>query len=127
VDPKFVRPGWAIAAPLLKPAMRRGGLGRFADLERGVLFGNSLLWLALEDGTAIAAAVTDLVCTDVDKVCLIAAAGGVRMRGWLHLLERVEAFARDEHCTVVRLMGRKGWARMLPHYQQDHIILDRRL
>lgn len=127
VDPKFIRAGWAIAAPLLRPAMRRGGLGSFAELERGVLYGHALLWLALQDGSAIAAAVTALVVTDADKVCLICACGGIRMHEWLPLIARIEQFARAEGCARVRLMGRKGWARMLPRYTQHRIILDRRL
>jgi hypothetical protein len=129
VDPKFIPQGWALAAPLLAPAMKRGGLGSFAELERGVLYGNSLLWLAIEEGAGavIAAVVTDLVITEADKVCLICACGGVRLRSWLHLLALIEGFARREGCTAVRLAGRKGWARVLPHYSQNHVILERKL
>lgn len=128
VDPKFIRAGWAIAAPLLKPAMKRGGLYRFADLERGVLYGNSLLWLVLEEGSAIAAVVTDLLLTDDEKLCFITACGGSRMRRWLPLIAKIEAYARAERCTRVRILGRRGFARLLEDYHTSNcVVLDRRL
>lgn len=129
VDPKFIRQGWALAAPLLAPAMKRGGIGTFAALERGVLYGHSLLWLALERGAGalLAAAVTDLVRTDDELICMITACGGVRMHEWLPLLESIETYARTERCALVRIMGRKGWARVLAHYHPRRVILDRRL
>lgn len=127
VDPKFIKAAWPIAAPMLRPAMRKGGLGTFAALERGVLYGDSLLWLVLRDGTAVAALVTDLIRAEDELVCLITACGGHDMRAWLPLIARIEAFAVAEKCARMRLMGRKGWARMLPQYRQEHVILERKM
>ena len=39
------------------------------------------------------------------------------MKLWLHLLDGIEAFARAEGCDAMRIIGRKGWARVLKDYR----------
>ena len=34
----------------------------------------------------------------------------------LSLMPDLEAFAREHDCRALRMEGRKGWARVLPHY-----------
>jgi hypothetical protein len=127
VDPKRVAEFWPHVYRWIHRAIQRGGLGRFADVERDVLEGHALLWLAWDGETILCATVTKLVISDVDKVCLILACGGGSVRRWIALIERIEGYARDEGCDVVRLMGRPGWISLLPHYRADKVILERAL
>ncbi|VIO77386.1 hypothetical protein [Bradyrhizobium ivorense] len=89
--------------------------------------GRSLLWLAWDALTIQAAAATVLINSEVGKVCVITACGGVGMKRWLPLLDGIEAYARDEGCKRVRIYGRKGWMRVLEGYREKHVILDKDL
>jgi hypothetical protein len=82
------------------------------------------------DGRRIAAAaVTALHETEWRKVCVVVACGARPRegRGWLALLDGIENYARKAGCSAVRIMGRKGWARVLTSYRAKRIILERDL
>jgi hypothetical protein len=105
--------------------MRRGGIAAFAPVEQAVLSGRALLWLATDGATIHAAAVTELAASEWRKVCVIVACGGHDRARWLHLIGGIEEFARAEGCAAVRILGRKGWARVLPEYRMHRIVLER--
>src|SRR5690349_13712179 len=98
VDPALVGRFWPHVKHLIRWAIRRGDLGLFAPVEYSVLSGRALLWLVHESLQIKAAIVTELQVTETRKVCAILACGGTHMRDWLHLLARIEQFARDEGC-----------------------------
>jgi len=126
VDPERVRDCWPHVAPLLRAAVTRTGLDRFDEIERDVLSGRGLLWLAWSDRVE-AAATTILTETDAGRVCVLTACGGRDMKRWLPLLEIIEAYAKAEGCDRLRVFGRKGWQRMLENYCVTNIILERSL
>jgi hypothetical protein len=127
VDPKRVHEIWPHVAERIHAAVKRTNLSHTQDIDYDVLHGDGLLWVAW-DGQAIkAAATTSLIKTDRDKVCILTACGGSAMRDWLPLRTKIEAYARAEGCSRVRIYGRKGWARVLKDYQVEHIILERPL
>ena len=131
VDPKRVREIWPAVAPLLRQATARTGLSAFADIERDVLNGDSLLWIAVSgEGSVVAieaAASTRLQHTDTGKVCVITGCAGANMLRWLPLISGIESYARDEGCARVRIFGRKGWLRVLEGYRAKHIVLHKEL
>ena len=126
IDPAVVRLFWPHAHDLIARAIMRGGISRFADVERDVLSGAALLWLAWDGQAIAAAAVTQLAATDLGKVCIIVACAGQQMRRWLPLIATVEDYARAEGCELVRIFGRKGWVRVLSRYRISRVILERR-
>src|SRR5690348_7795755 len=113
VDPSRVYEMWPSVAPLLNRAIAKTGLAAFATIEREILDGVSLLWIARNDRGIEAAASTSLQQTDAGKVCVITACAGSDMTRWLPLIGGIEAYARAEGCCCVRIFGRKGWARVL--------------
>ena len=147
VPPDKVALAWPPVRSLIFAAMKRGDLSSFGPVEDSVLRGDALLWLALtyEDGDRVridAAAVTELHRTEWRKVCVVVACGAPSrlqassraaasrvsdMRRWIGLLERIEEFARDEGCEATRIIGRKGWARVLTSYQTKRIVLEKDL
>jgi hypothetical protein len=138
VPPDQAAAVWPHVRALIHAAMRRGGLSSFRPVEASVLAGDALLWLAIaredgrerpdEDGVRIqAAAVTELHATEWRKVCVLVACGGTGMRAWLPLLEGIEAYARAAGCAAVRIMGRKGWVRLLRDYRAKRIVLEKDL
>ena len=121
VDPKRIDEVWPHFKHLIEKAVKRG-TSEFEGLEREVINGHSLLWLAY-DGTVHAAAVTKLY----DGVCEITACAGSNLKSFLPLIKDLEAFARDEKCRAVRVVGRKGWTRILRAYQPVATVLERPL
>jgi hypothetical protein len=45
----------------------------------------------------------------------------------LPLIAGIEDYAKAEGCRCVRIIGRRGWARVLPGYEQTFAIIDKRL
>jgi hypothetical protein len=127
VDPSLVKDVWPHARALVKSAIDRTDLCNFVDVEREVLGGLQLLWLAW-NGTAIeAAAVTQLVLIGDRKICILVACGGRDRERWLPLIAGIEQFARNEGCRAVRIIGRKGWQRILADYRANYVVMDREL
>jgi hypothetical protein len=127
VDPARVPEIWPHVRWQIREAMRRGGLSRYDAVEHAVRGGNALLWLATDGATIAAAAVTELHATEWRKVCVIVACGGHDRNNWLALIAGIENFARAEGCAAVRIVGRKGWARVLPSYHTKRIVLEKEL
>jgi len=107
--------------------MERGDLGTFAQIEHDVLSGQALLWLVWQAPVIKAAAVTQLVRSERSKVCMIVACGGEGMALWLPPNGKIECYARDEGCDAVRILGRKGWTRVLKDYRAPRVVLEKRL
>jgi hypothetical protein len=120
---------WPHVRALIHAAMKRGGLSSFRPVEANVLAGDALLWLAWDPGAAriTAAAVTELHATEWRKVCVLVACGGAGVDRWIALLEGIEAYARAAGCSAVRIMGRKGWIRLLGDYRVKRIVLEKDL
>jgi hypothetical protein len=120
VDPKRIAEFWPHARQLIKTAIEKTGLSDFRDIEYDILSGDQLLWLAWS-GTIEAAATTQLS----RGVCTLTACAGHHRERWLPLFERIEAYAKNEGCSCVRIFGRRGWERVLNGYRVEHVILEK--
>ena len=118
---------WPRVREQLFAAVRRTDLSHTADIESDVLFGDGLLWLICDGDEIEAAGATLLVNTDQHLVCLITALGGTKMNKWLGLLAEIETWARSEGAALVRIMGRRGWERMLKDYHVSSVVLEKAL
>ena len=127
VDPARVHEIWPHVRPLLEDACRRTGLNAFADFEADILAGRSLVWIAWSGSVIEAAAATALTNSDLGKVCVITLCAGRHMQRWLSLIEQMEAYAKDEGCTRVRIFGRRGWLRVLEGFEARHVVMDRQV
>lgn len=127
IDPKHVREIWPLVVRLLREAIVKTGLSAFATIERDILGGVSLLWVAWNGQAIEAAASTSLQQTEAGKVCVITACAGFGLTRWVSLIRGIEAYAQAEGCCCVRIFGRKGWGRVLDGYEQTHAIIDKRL
>jgi len=127
VDPARVGEFWPHVSSLLKTACCRTGLNAFADIEADIISGRSLLWMAWNGRTVESAAATILINSEAGKVCIITVCGGSDMKRWLPLIGQIEAYARAEDCTRVRIYGRKGWLHVLDDFKENHVIMDKEL
>jgi hypothetical protein len=119
VNPADVQKSWPLARDLIRAAIERTDLSDFEDIEKDVLAGDQLLWLAVSDHIE-AAATTHLS----RGVCTITACSGHQRERWLPLLARIEKYAKAEGCKM-RIYGRPGWQRVLEGYKVEHVILEK--
>lgn len=122
VDPARVREFWAFAGPMIRVAIERTGLSEFEDIERQVLAGEQLLWLAWSDHIE-AVAITHLT----RGVCTLTACSGHQRERWLPLFAAIEQYAKNEGAKAMRIYGRKGWERVLDGYRAEYVILEKPL
>jgi hypothetical protein len=127
IDPARIGEVWPHVRPLLEKACRRTALNAFADFEADILSGRSLVWVAWNGNAIEATAATVLINSDRGKVCVITLCAGREMPRWLKLIDRIEAYARDEGCARIRIFGRKGWLRVLEGYEAKYAIMDKKL
>lgn len=127
VDPKQIRRVWPHASHFIKKAILRTGLSDFKEVEDSILDGDALLWLVWDGERIEAAASTVLEIANGNKSCVIVACGGDDMGNWLGLIEQIETYAKNEGCQSTRIIGRKGWGRVLDDYRAEHVILEKSL
>ena len=117
---------WPQARGLIRAAIEQTDLSDFEDIEKQILSGDQLLWLAISDRVE-AAATTHLIKTRGKPVLVVTAVSGSQRERWLPLRHRIENYAKAEGCSCVRLYGRKGWERELKDYRVEHVIMEKRL
>ncbi len=127
IDPKRVSEVWPHVKHLIRSAIERTGLSDFLDVERSVLRGDQLLWMAWNGLGVEAAATTHLIRVSGRKVCELTACGGKDRMRWLPLLNDIETYAKNEGCDAMRILGREGWSRVLNDYHIAHVVLEKDL
>jgi hypothetical protein len=125
IDPAQVHLFWPYASPRIRAAMRKGRLTNYADVERAVLDGGALLWIAWNGETIKAAAVTELSAANGERFCTIVACGGSDRGQWLPLIANLERYARAQGCKAMRIFGRRGWSKLLPNYRTARVLLEK--
>ncbi len=118
---------WPHVSALIRSAMIRGGLNDFAGIERAVLSGDMLLWIAWDGEAITAAAVTQLSLFEGRKVGTVAAFARKGLDDFAPHLAMLEDHFRAEGCEACRILGRPGWKRMFPDYQTKAIVLEKAL
>ena len=127
IDPAQVERLWPLVSHHIRRAMERGGMGRFADVECDVLGANAYLWLAIDAGAVLAAAVTQVTQRNDQRLCTIVACGGRDWARWGGLIDGLEEYARAENCARMEIAGRPGWLRRLPGYRLRKIVIGKDL
>lgn len=129
IPPDRVSEFWDLAKPYVSAACTKVGLISEADVEKNVLAGQRLLWLAVEGQKVHGAIVTHLFLDGCSRICEIVAMGHMPWEAYEHfgLIEQIEDFARAEECDLMRIVGRQGWKRALPDYSVKALIMERHL
>lgn len=127
VHPDHVPMVWPAVRDMLNAAYLKTDLCHTADLERDVLSGVGVLWLAASQGKIEAAVVTVLNRTNSHLVCVITACGGASPRRWIHMLSQIECWAKSEGATKMRILGREGWLRLLESYRVSNVVMEKSL
>ncbi len=113
---------------LIQSALERAGSWTEGEIWDDLEHERSLLWLVMDGPRIEAAIVTQIrINAKLGKVCEVVCCAGYRMARWVGFFVHIESYARDEGCKIMRVPGRKGWARVLRDYRQPHVVLEKEL
>jgi hypothetical protein len=122
---------WPMAAPHLERAIRySAGESELSDVQELCSVGRFHLWLGwdADNKEPIGAGVTEIVDFPRMRICfLVLWASDAPREEWIESLQTVEKWAREQGCSKTRLLGRKGWLKILPEYRPQYYLLERTL
>lgn len=131
VFPQDLKSVWSEVEGFIEAACIRG---RGDDTAKSLLIecaqGHALLWVVRDQaGAAVAAVITQMMRQPGGRViCMVLACGGVGAKRWMHLLAEIEAAAVADGASGMRLLGRPGWARVLPEpYRITQLVYEKDL
>lgn len=105
-------PLWPGIYALLEPAAELGGVN--------VLEPGELVWI-VSDGPMVMAAATTRMCINGSAEIILC--GGARARFWAtDLADRICDWAAFNGAGCVRILGRKGWAKLLGWPERNGLI-----
>ncbi len=120
---------WHLAEPHLRRALSYAD-GEFTleDVRKLMEEGRFQLWMGWDLGRrqAVGAGVTEIFDYPRRRVCfLVLWASEAPRATWLPCLKTVEQWAAAQGCIAMRLLGRKGWARVLNGYRPQYTVFVR--
>lgn len=127
VPPGMVSEIWPMVAGMIDAAYAEID-EETPDVERWLIDGHGLLWIAMQNSAPVAALTTSLITKRSGaKVCRMVAAGGHDLKCWKLHHNTIEQYARTEGCYMVSCEGRPGWGRVLSGYETKRICLEKRI
>lgn len=104
---------WTEARAMLHPALMLSDED-WPAVERDLISNAHQLWVVMEGGDLLAAAVTRVAISRGGEVAEVYLVGGSDFTRWLaELNATIEASARAIGCTAMRSYGREGWKKPL--------------
>ena len=124
VDRKIIRLVWPVVSKILEPVFPRCyGKVSPEDVVEYVETGIAQLWVQYLDGEPAAVVVTAIErypSRDVLKVMLAAGKDAKRWKPYAQ--HAVEEFARATGCSSVEIVGRRGWGKVYPDYEEIEVV-----
>ena len=73
--------------------------------------------------------ITEIVEKPLGKVCHIYMMTGRQRHKWQYLTKDIEKFAQEEKCSVMELIARPGWQKILNQfgYKRTHVVLEKQI
>lgn len=127
VPPQEARVYWPHVLPLLDKAIEFGW--NTADEVFGLIeSAQAQCWLAVEGNRLIGVWVTKVEQSARGRFCLVWLAGGEQVNKWMPMVqEYTEPWAKENGCSEMQIVGRKGWVKKLPDYKWTAIVLRKEL
>lgn len=130
VPPDLIEPMWPMIGSHLEKAIAFSGGADTVEATVGdIMAKRKQLWVAGEEGAPITAvAVTKLqqYPSGLKEASILHIGGDDgSLKDLLDLRAELEAWAKVEGCTRVRIYGRLGWARRLPDYKLKIYVLSK--
>ena len=90
-----------------------------------ILSGHYQLWLAYSSNNLDGIALSNIESWDNGTKTLFVE-GCAGKSAQIHIeqaMQSIEAYARDNGCADINVIGRKGWVKLLPAYALTHVTL----
>ena len=73
--------------------------------------------------------ITEIVEKPLGKVCHIFMMTGRQRHKWQYLVKDIEKFAKEEKCSMMELIARPGWQKVLNQfgYKRTHVVLEKQI
>ena len=73
--------------------------------------------------------ITEIVEKPLGKVCHIFMMTGRQRHKWQYLIKDIEKFAQEEKCSMMELIARPGWQKVLNQfgYKRTHVVLEKQI
>ena len=73
--------------------------------------------------------ITEIIEKPLGKVCHIYMMTGRQRHKWQYLIKDIEKFAQEEKCSVMELIARPGWQKILNQfgYKRTHVVLEKQI
>jgi|SaaInlStandDraft_5_1057022.scaffolds.fasta_scaffold113375_2 hypothetical protein len=99
------------------------------DVLKFLQDGTYVLWVAIDSDTKeiITAMTVEFVLYPRDKVCRVVTIGGSKMSEWIQHITTLEEWAKSLGCSYMDMYGRRGWLKILTDYNEDCILLRKKL
>jgi hypothetical protein len=109
---------WQDIAELFERFARCTGETSPEQIRRGAIDSMLQIWGLQDAETVHQVAVTEIIETAIDKVCVIRIVCGEAPKGLQsRVLDEIGHWAKDIGCARVRFVGRKGWFRRYPRFR----------
>ena len=73
--------------------------------------------------------ITEIIEKPLGKVCHIFMMTGRQRHKWQYLIKDIEKFAKEEKCSMMELITRPGWQKVLNQfgYKRTHVVLEKQI
>jgi hypothetical protein len=110
---------WPMAASFLEKATNRTKKIDLDSLRECADKGLMQIWIAYdpEEDEILSAAATEIVdYVSGLKSARIMLLGGLELNRWREAIDTIEQWASDQGCSLIEIVGRRGWGRVYPEY-----------
>ena len=123
VGPRDIADAWPLAYPLIATVCRRpSSTWEPRSVLVSVLKGEAMLWLAMGEKGCEAVLMTRILDIKGEKLFHIDLFIAEKMARVIQHFDAIKQWAKQQGCTRIRLMGRRGWERRLGWKVQSHVM-----
>ena len=124
-----------IEKDIRKSLLYSGQLSDAAFVLKTAKLGKFQIWILWDKGqnTSVekyfGVVITEIVEKPLGKVCHIYMMTGRQRHKWQYLIKDIEKFAQEEKCSVMELIARPGWQKILSQfgYKRTHVVLEKQI
>ena len=124
-----------IEKDIRKSLLYSGQLSDAAFVLKTAKLGKFQIWILWDKGqnTSVekyfGVVITEIVEKPLGKVCHIYMMTGRQRHKWQYLIKDIEKFAQEEKCSVMELIARPGWQKILNQfgYKRTHVVLEKQI
>lgn len=112
--------------PFIEQGLERVVAQGFSDYSRDEVY--SLLQRGMMDAWRLndTLVLTQVMMVNGKKVCCLGYGAG-DLEDIKKMVEQLEAMATRAGCEEIRILGRRGWSRALPGYEESYTVSKKRL